>query len=116
VSGHLENEFEIMKDVDHPNIIKFYEMYVDNHSYHLVTEFCGGGELFEHIIERGRLSEQYGSKIVKQILSAIKHLHDRQICHRDLKPENILFESKSKDAQVKLIDFGLSKYFSTSQM
>jgi len=48
---------------------------------------------------------------VKQILSAIKHLHDRNICHRDLKPENILFESKSKDAQIKLIDFGLSKYF-----
>jgi calcium-dependent protein kinase len=46
-----------MRDVDHPNIIKLYEMYVDNHSYHLVTEFCGGGELFEHIIERGRLSE-----------------------------------------------------------
>jgi len=57
VPGQLENEFEIMKDVDHPNIIKFYEMYVDNHSYHLVTEFCGGGELFEHIIEKGRLSE-----------------------------------------------------------
>jgi len=57
VKGHLENEFEIMKDVDHPNIIKFYEMYVDDTSYHLVTEFCGGGELFEHIIEKGRLSE-----------------------------------------------------------
>lgn len=45
------------------------------------------------------------------MLSAIKHLHDKQICHRDLKPENILFESKSKEAQVKLIDFGLAKYF-----
>ena len=77
-----------------------------------MTEFCGGGELFDHIIDRGRFSERCASKIVKQILSAIKHLHDRNICHRDLKPENILFESKSKEAQVKLIDFGLSKYFS----
>ena len=51
-------------------------------------------------------------KFIKQLLSAIKHLHDRNICHRDLKPENILFESNSKEAQVKLIDFGLSKYFS----
>lgn len=107
----LENEFEILKQVDHPNIIKFYEMYIDENDYHLVTEYCGGGELFDHIIERGRFSESYASRIVKQILSAIKHLHDRNICHRDLKPENILFESKSKDAQVKLIDFGLSKYF-----
>jgi calcium-dependent protein kinase len=86
-------------------------MYVDEENYHLVTEYCGGGELFDHIIERGRFSEIYASRIVRQILSAIKHLHDRNICHRDLKPENILFESKSKESQVKLIDFGLSKYF-----
>lgn len=111
----LENEFEILKSVDHPNIIKFYEMFVDAKNYHLVTEFCGGGELFDHIIDRGRFSEVYAGRIVKQILSAIKHLHDRNICHRDLKPENILFESKSKDAQVKLIDFGLSKYFSVKK-
>lgn len=97
--------------MDHPNIIKLYEMYVDDKNYHMVTEYCGGGELFEHIITSGRISESYGAKIVKQVLSAIKHLHDRKICHRDLKPENILFESKSRDAQVKLIDFGLSKYF-----
>ena len=57
VEGQLENEFEIMKGVDHPNIIKLYEMYADDNHYHLVTEFCGGGELFEHIIERGCLSE-----------------------------------------------------------
>ena len=107
----LEQEFEFLKTVDHPNIIKFYEMYVDDNYYNLVTEFCGGGELFEHIIARGRFSESYASKIIKQVLSAIKHLHDKNICHRDLKPENILFESKSKEAQVKLIDFGLAKYF-----
>ena len=57
MEGQLETEFEILKSVDHPNIIKFYEMYVDDQHYHLITEFCGGGELFEHIIERGRLSE-----------------------------------------------------------
>ena len=53
----LENEFEILKQVDHPNIIKFYQMFVDEKNYHLVTEFCGGGELFDHIIERGKFSE-----------------------------------------------------------
>lgn len=73
-------------------------MYVDDRFFHFVTEYCGGGELFHHIIERGRFTEAYASKIIKQVLSAIKHLHDKGICHRDLKPENILFESKSKDA------------------
>ena len=70
----LEKEFEILRQVDHPNIINFYEMYVDDNYCHLVTEFCGGGELFEHIIARGKFSESYASKIIKQILSAIKHL------------------------------------------
>lgn len=87
-----------MNSVDHPNIINFYEIYFDDNNVHFVTEFCGGGELFEHIIERGRFSESYASKIIKQVLSAIKHLHGKNICHRDLKPENILFESKSRDA------------------
>ena len=61
----LEQEFEILKSVDHPNIINFYEMYVDDDYFHFVTEFCGGGELFQHIIERGRFSEAYASKIIK---------------------------------------------------
>lgn len=110
----IEQEFEILKQVDHPNIIHFYEMYVDENHFHFVTEYCGGGELFHHIIERGRFSEAYAAKIIKQVLSAIKHLHDKGICHRDLKPENILFESKSRDAQVRLIDFGLAKFFKTN--
>ena len=63
--SQLEQEFEILKSVDHPNIIKFYEMYVDDNFYHLVTEFRGGGEVFEHIIARGRFSESYASKIIK---------------------------------------------------
>jgi len=51
--------------VDHPNIIQFYETFVDDHYFHLVTEFCGGGELFEHIIQRGKFSESYAAKIIK---------------------------------------------------
>lgn len=64
--NYLEQEFEILKSVDHPNIIKFYEAYVDEKYFHLVTEFCGGGELFEQIIsKRGKFSEAYASKIIK---------------------------------------------------
>ena len=87
-----------MKQVDHPNIINFYELYVDKNFCHIVTEFCGGGELFEKLISKGKFSEAAAVNVLKQILSAIKHLHDLGICHRDMKPENILFESKSKDA------------------
>jgi calcium-dependent protein kinase len=61
----IKREFSILRDLDHPNIIKFYEIYGDDKYFHFITEFCGGGELFEHIISRGGFSEEYGSRIIK---------------------------------------------------
>lgn len=100
-----------MKSADHPNIINFYEIYKDDSHFHIVTEFCEGGELFEHIMDKGTLCEKEAAIIILKILSAIRHLHERNICHRDLKPENVLFEVKGKRQEIKVIDFGLSKYF-----
>jgi len=85
-----------LKSADHPNIINFYEIYKDDNHFHIVTEFCEGGELFEHIMDKGRLSEKEAAIITLKIVSAIRHLHERNICHRDLKPENVLFEVKGK--------------------
>lgn len=85
-----------MKSADHPNIINFYEIYKDDSHFHIVTEFCEGGELFEHILDKGTLSEKEAGLITLKIVSAIRHLHERNICHRDLKPENVLFEVKGK--------------------
>ena len=67
-------------------------------------------------MQQGQFKEQTAAKIVKQILSAIKHLHDHGICHRDLKLENIMLESSQfkKDPQIKVIDFGLASYFTES--
>ncbi|CAI2365235.1 unnamed protein product [Moneuplotes crassus] len=106
----LEKELRILKDVDHPNIIKFLETYQDQKYYHFVIEYCSGGELFNRLAELGSLSETVAASIIKKLVSAIAHLHDKDICHRDLKPENILFTSKDPDAEIKLIDFGLSTY------
>ena len=72
-------------------------------------EYCEGGELFEELLQIGKFPEADAAKIIKQILSALKHLHDKNIAHRDLKPENIIFESKGSELNIKLIDFGLSK-------
>lgn len=108
----LERELSILKGVDHPNIIKFVETYQDKEFFHIVMEFCNGGELFDRIIHKGKYAETDAATIIKKLLSAITHLHDRGICHRDIKPENLIFESKKDDAEIKLIDFGLSKYVS----
>jgi len=87
----LEQELLILMEVDHPNIIKFYETYRDEKYYRIVMEYCNGGELFEHLAKQGKFSEEETVQIIRQLLSAIKHLHDKNIAHRDLKPENIIF-------------------------
>jgi calcium-dependent protein kinase len=74
-------------------------------------ELCEGGELFEKIVEMHKFSEKHAAFLMKKILSAVKHLHEHGICHRDLKPENFLLSDGTEEAEIKLIDFGLSKRF-----
>ena len=107
----LKRELEILKTLDHPNIVKFYETYQDDKFFHFVMEYCSGGELLERIADNGYLNEKDAAAIMKKIFSAVKYLHEHGIVHRDLKPENFLFSHKGKDAEIKIIDFGLSKQF-----
>ena len=113
----IENELDILRLVDHPNIIQYYETYNDGTYLHIVTELCTGGELFDRIIQKGKFSEGEAARIMEKILSALSYLHNCGICHRDLKPENFMFSSPEPDAEVKIIDFGLStKFVKKSQM
>lgn len=110
----LKREIEILKSVNHPNIIQIRGVYEDAHHVFIVTELCTGGELFERIIEKtksseGHYSEEDAAKIIRQVLEAIYYCHEMQICHRDLKPENFLFQTSDPNALVKIIDFGLAR-------
>lgn len=107
----LKREVSILQSVDHPNIIKFYEMFDDAKYLHIVMEYCEGGELFEKIMEKGRINEKKAASYMEKILRAVNHLHGMGVCHRDLKPENFLFENDSSEAELKIIDFGLSNKF-----
>eukprot|EP01071_Lankesteria_metandrocarpae_P008096 Lankesteria_metandrocarpae@DN4865_c2_g1_i2.p1 len=107
----LLREVDLLKQLDHPNIMKLYEFFQDAGYFYLVGEVYTGGELFDEIISRKRFSEADAARIVKQVLSGIAYMHRNKIVHRDLKPENLLLESKKKDAIVKIIDFGLSTHF-----
>ncbi|CAD8141750.1 unnamed protein product [Paramecium pentaurelia] len=104
----LLEETNILMDIDHPNIVKLYEMYQDDNSYYLISEYCDGGELFEKIKFVQTLTEKEIANYMKQILTAVAYCHSKGIVHRDLKPENILFDSKNQGASLKIIDFGAS--------
>ena len=85
------NEFETIKQLDHPNILKLYGVIEDSKKYHLVTDLYNGGELFERICNATSFCEKDAAKYMYQIFSAMKYCHSNKIVHRDLKPENILF-------------------------
>ena len=86
----LINEMQILKNLDHPNILKMYEFFEDEKRYYIVTDIYKGGELFDEILLRGSFCESDASMLIKQVLNCINYCHTKQIVHRDLKPENIL--------------------------
>lgn len=100
------NEVEILRELDHPNIVKLYEYFQDDSSYYAITEYCNGGELFQKIIEDGNFSEAAAVGYISQILAVVLYLHERDIVHRDIKPENFLLSHSAYGSQLKAIDFG----------
>lgn len=77
--------------LDHRNILKFYEYYEDRSNYHIVTEICHGGVLFDEIHSRDRFSEKEAATLIRSLLLAVSHCHAHNVVHRDVKPENICF-------------------------
>eukprot|EP00742_Colponemidia_sp_Colp-10_P005952 GILJ01006367.1.p1 GENE.GILJ01006367.1~~GILJ01006367.1.p1 ORF type:complete len:494 (-),score=42.22 GILJ01006367.1:19-1341(-) len=111
----LRHEFEILKQLDHPGIVKVYELLEDEERgrMYLVMEFVQGVQLFEALQAEGAFSEAVASRLFRRVLSAIEYLHRMGVCHRDLKPHNVLV---SKDlSSVKITDFNVSKHFGQNQ-
>ena len=106
---NFKNEFSILSLIDHPNIVRLYDSFEDPYFFHIVTEFCLGGELFDRILSKGRLTEKSASLYMQKMLRAVSHLHENGISHRDIKPQNFVFYDETEEAELKLIDFGLSK-------
>mmetsp|Transcript_10010 Transcript_10010/g.29563 ORF Transcript_10010/g.29563 Transcript_10010/m.29563 type:complete len:332 (-) Transcript_10010:498-1493(-) len=105
----VDSEIEIMRSMNHPNIIKLFAIYDEKKKMNLVMELVTGGELFDRIVERGSYTESDAAKLVAQLCTALAYLHTKGIVHRDLKPENLLYADPSPDASIKLADFGLAK-------
>ena len=101
----------VLKKIDHPNIIKIFEFYIKNDNYYLITEYCSGGELFE-LVNNTVFTETQVAYIMYQLFSAINYCHKMKIIHRDLKPENILITKNNFNfIDIKICDFGTSQIF-----
>jgi calcium-dependent protein kinase len=105
-SGGLHHEIEILKKLDHPNLVKLYEYYEDEKSVYITMEFCLGGELFQQISSLQRLTEESVIEVMRQLFAVVSYIHSKGIVHRDLKPENILIEERGSELHLKIADFG----------
>ncbi|XP_059080756.1 death-associated protein kinase 1-like isoform X2 [Tigriopus californicus] len=104
----IQKEIHILAEMEHVNVIYLHQVYDTSHHVILVLELLRGGELFDFISEKERLSEEEASNFIKQILEGLKHMHSKYIAHLDLKPENIMLKTENSPL-LKLIDFGLSR-------
>ena len=124
VKKYFHNEIEILKEINHKNIMKLLEVKQNSENYYLVCEFCNGGSLHQNLdkylkMYRKPFSEEITQFLMKQIIEGLKYLHGKHIIHRDLKLDNILVNFKNPNdksilnmygAEVKIIDFGFAAH------
>jgi calcium-dependent protein kinase len=114
----IKQEIEIRGELDHPNIAKLHEAFEDHRNVYLVSELCQGGELFDRIIEAGRITEAQAAAVMQQVLSAVHHMHGRRVCHRDLTIDSFFFAGPGpvEKSVLKLVDFGSATKFEPGQV
>lgn len=107
-----DREQSMLKDLDHVNIVRLFEVYRKDRTLYFVMELCSGGHLGHALLEAGgKFPESTAKMYITQLTRALMHCHMRGICHRDVKLQNVLVESNAPDAQIKLIDFGNAARF-----
>ncbi|EPS60285.1 hypothetical protein M569_14517 [Genlisea aurea] len=109
-------EIQIMHHLsEHQNVVRIKGTFEDNLFVHLVMELCGGGELFDRIVQKGHYTEKKAALLMKTIAGVVEACHSLGVMHRDLKPENFLFDTPDEDAKLKATDFGLSVFYKPGQ-
>jgi serine/threonine protein kinase len=130
VKKYFNNEIYILKQVNHPNIIKLYEIKQTLNNFYLVFDLCNGGGLsncLEKYMKQNKkpFTQEIAQSIIRQLVSGLQYLHNNKILHRDLKLDNVLLHFNSEEdknnfnllkAQVKIIDFGFARYLENDSL
>ncbi|XP_029124842.1 CBL-interacting serine/threonine-protein kinase 8 isoform X2 [Cajanus cajan] len=103
----IKREISIMKLVRHPYVVRLHEVLASRTKIYIILEFITGGELFDKIVNHGRLSEAESRRYFQQLIDGVDYCHSKGVYHRDLKPENLLLDSQGN---IKISDFGLSAF------
>ena len=109
----ISREIEIMRKLSHRHIIQLYQVMETESMIYIVTEFAANGEIFDHLVRNGRMSEGEACRVFTQILSAVKYCHTHGVVHRDLKAENLLLD---RENNIKLADFGFANFYSPTDL
>jgi len=124
-SKYLENEISILKDVNHPNIIKIYDVKETLKDVYIITEYYNGGTLEYFLYKNKNLTEEIVQYMMKQVIEAVKYLHNKKIMHRNINLDNILIDYEDlndKDnnnivrGKIKIIDFGFARYLKKGEL
>lgn len=115
---YFTNELNILRNIEHPNVIRYYESYQDAKHYYHIQEYCNGGTLRQMFNDKSRVGDLLLIRhVFHQAVSAVKYLHSHGICHRDIKLENFIVKNKkAARPTIKLIDFGFSKSYRKRKM
>ena len=108
----VARELQILKHVRHPHIIQLYEIIDTSEEIYMIMEYASKGELFDYIVDKGKLRESEACRFFQQVVSGMEYLHANGVAHRDLKPENLLLDAQMN---IKIVDFGLSNTFSPGE-
>ncbi|ETO23914.1 hypothetical protein RFI_13245 [Reticulomyxa filosa] len=104
----LQKEIYVLQRCNHPHIVQLLDWCDTKKRIYMVVEFCDGGDVFERVVNLKKFSEADATRVIQQVASGLKHLHEQGFVHRDLKPDNVMYLTKAQDSSIKIIDFGLS--------